>query len=66
MKGSRVLSIRSVYMPGLFQGIVAPNIGWFQGSINGGLHGSVTDSTGVPIPGIDRKLNSLITGTVHA
>src|ERR1700723_2121323 len=66
MKLTQILSRQFAPILALFLGMVAPNIGWSQGSINGGLRGVVTDSTGAAIPGTDLKLISLGTGAVHS
>ena len=66
MKLTQILSRQFAPILALFLGMVAPNIGWAQGSINGGLRGVVTDSTGAAIPGTDLKLISLGTGAVHS
>ena len=66
MKLIQILSSRFALLLALLPGIVAPNLGWSQGSINGGLRGVVTDATGAAIPGADLKLISLSTGAVHS
>jgi hypothetical protein len=66
MKLIQILSSRFALLLALLSGIVAPNLGWSQGSINGGLRGVVTDATGAAIPGADLKLISLSTGAVHS
>ena len=66
MKLTQSLSSRFALILALLLGMVSPNIGWSQGSINGGLRGIVTDSTGAAVPGADLKLISLSTGAVHS
>ena len=57
---------RFLFILALLQVATLPRMSWAQGSINGGLRGLVTDTTGAAVPGANLKLTALSTGAVHS